>query len=549
MCVCRLRPDSLGTRLAAARPLAQITVPAVASFPTAPSPSASFDWRRRAIDYDSFVYDWSQPGRFPTIAWDRTHYNMSNVTYKMPSYYGDGRLDADGRQEALGQIASVVGATLVGIDKSNQDGIDYVDMLRTFYWPGLGIAQNQPSCRTFRPGEAELQSGHSYWYTAAANVLYYMLGAQYPEAANMTEMLRSIADGFCDQVVALGGESANFDGQGFNFSTRTKNAGDRNEGGDGAAGTAAIELWAHARFGDTKYLEAAKWSMDYLERSDSSLFYEFLPQMVPYIAARMNAQFGTDYDVRKYFDWIVGGSVARPGWGTMSQRWGSYDVHGLIGSQTDGGGYAFAMNTFAAPLFAATAKYDPRFADAIGLWMLNIHNAARFFYPDQMPAENQWYGPGFIDDPAHVIPYEGLRATENGNTPNATGDPAVYGQRWGLDPDATDLGLYGGGWVGFLGGSVSSTNVANVLRTDLNALDFYAPSSNPTYLYYNPTSGPADVEVTLAGGSDLYDAVTDRVLLENVSGAQRVTIPRGSTILVIRCGRLREIIGQRAPAR
>ena len=505
--------------------LTQTTVAAVASFPSAPSPSAPFDWRRRAIDYDSFVYDWSQPGRFPTIAWDRTHYNMRDDTYKMPSYYGDGRLDTDGTQEAVGEIASVVGATLVGIDKSNQDGIDYVDMLRTFYSPSLGIARNQPG--------VDLRGGESYWYTTVANVLYYMLGAEYPNATDMNAMLRSIADTFYDQVVALGGDSANFDGQGFDFSTMTKYAGNRNEGGDGAAGTAAIELWAHAAFGDAKYLDAAKWSMDYLERASSSLFYEVLPQMAPYLAARMNAQFGTDYDVGKYFDWILGGSAARPGWGTVLQRWGSYDAYGLIGSQTDGGGYAFAMNTFAAPLFAATAKYDPRFADAVGRWMLNVYNAARFFYPDQMPAENQWYGSTYSDDPAHVIPYEGLRAAENGHTPNATGDPAVYGRRWGLNPDATDLGLYGGSWVGFLGGSVSPTNVSNVLRTDLNALDFHATASDPTYLYYNPTAGPVGVEVTLAAASDLSDDVTGRVLLQNVSGTQTVTIPPGSTILVI----------------
>ena len=160
--------------------------------------------------------------------------------------------------------------------------------------------------------------------------------------------------------------------------------------------------------------------MDYLERSDSSLFYEILPQLAPYVAARMNAQFGTDYDVRKYFDWILGGSTARPGWGTILQRWGSYDAYGLIGSQTDGGGYAFAMNTFSAPLFAATAKYDPRFADTVGRWMLNIHNAARFFYPDQMPAGNQWYGAGYIDDPAHVDSVRG--APRDGERPHAERD-------------------------------------------------------------------------------------------------------------------------------
>ena len=71
-----------------------------------PRLGTSFDWRRRAIEYDAFVYDWSQPSRFPTIAWDRTHHNMRGDTYKMPSYYGDLRLDVDGTQEGLGQIAS-----------------------------------------------------------------------------------------------------------------------------------------------------------------------------------------------------------------------------------------------------------------------------------------------------------------------------------------------------------------------------------------------------------------------------------------------------------
>jgi hypothetical protein len=350
----------------------------------------------------------------------------------------------------------------------------------------------------------------------------------------MTAMLRSIADVFYEQVVALGGPRANFDGQGFDFSTMTKNAGTRNEGGEGAAGTAAIELWAYGKFGDAKYLEAARWSMDYLERSESSLFYEILPQLAPCVAARMNAHFGTDYDVGKYFDWILGGSVVRPGWGTIGERWGNYDAYGLIGSQTDGGGYAFAMNSFSAPLFAATAKYDPRFADTVGRWMSSVYNAARFFYADQMPAGNQSHGATYIDDPAHVISYEGLRATENGQTPNATGDPVAYGKQWGLDTDVTtDLGLYGGSWVGFLAGSVGPTNVAGVLRTDLNALDFHAPKSDLTYLYYNPTSGRVDVEVPLAEASDLYDDVTDTLLLQNVTGTQMVTMPPGSTILVI----------------
>ena len=173
---------------------------------------------------------------------------MREDTYKMPSYYGDSRVER-GRHAGSDRadLASVVGATLVGVDKSDQDGIDYVDMLRTFYRPSLGSRRTNQSSRRPRRARPTTMSVTATGTRPPPTSLYFMLGAQYPNATDMARILRSIADAFCDQVAALGGASADFDGQGFDFSTRTKNAGDRNEGGDGAAGTAAIELWAYAR--------------------------------------------------------------------------------------------------------------------------------------------------------------------------------------------------------------------------------------------------------------------------------------------------------------
>lgn len=499
---------------------------AVDVFPSAPAPFQAFDWKQRAIDYDSFVYDWSAPGDYPTILTDTTHYNMSSNTYKMPSYYGDTRIATDGYQEALNQLASVVGASLVGVDKSDQGGSDYVDMSRTFYYPNVGVALNDPVDRLGEKG------GGSWWYATTANVLYYMLGEQYPDATNMTAMLRSIADKYYDAVEVIGGSSANFDGQGFNFGTMSKNAGSRNEGGDGAAGTAAILLWAYEKFGDAKYLQGAKWSMDYLERSNGHLFYEILPVLSPYIAARLNAEFGTTYDVSRHFDDLISGSTARSNWGTIEATWNGYNVSGLQGSRTDGGGYAFAMNSFSTGLFAATAKYDPRQANTVGRWLLNVSNAARFFYADQVPSGNQYHGTRFVNDPARVIAYEGFRYSEDGQSPRATGDPSRYGAGWGLDPQTTDLGLYGSSWVGFLGSVVAPTNVANVLRIDLNATDFYGDNTYPTYLYYNPTGSPADVNVSLGATSSLYDAVSDS-LLAVATGSTSVMVPPGSSRVVV----------------
>ncbi len=504
-------------------------VAGVDDFPSSPEPWGDLGWHQRALDYDAYVYDWVDRGVYTTIREDPHALNMpeGSTTYSMPAYYGDTRtVSGVGHQEAVTLIASVVGATLVGIDKSGQDGHDYVDMLRTFYHPDLGVAKNTPASDAKAPG------GTSIWYATTANVLYSMLAAQYPDATDMTVMQRSIADRYYEMVVALGGENADLTMQDFDFATMKKVTG-RNEGGDAAAGTAAILLWAHDAFGDEKYLDGAIWAMDYLERS-KNLYYEMLPMLAPYVAARLNAEAGTDYDVSKTFAMLRAGSDVRKGWGTIEGTWGGYDVSGLSGSRTDLQGYAFAMNSFATPWLAATARYDTRYADAVGRWMLQVYNASRFFYADQMPVDAQQHGGRFVDDPAHVIAYEGLRHQGPAGL-IATADTYDRAGSWGINPETTQLGMYGSSWVGFLGGTVSATNVERVLRTDLDALDLYAPSPYPTALFHNPLDEDAQVDVVLEsdGPRDLYDSVTGSVVVRAAEGTAHVTVPADSSLVLV----------------
>ncbi|MBD8078389.1 discoidin domain-containing protein [Cellulosimicrobium arenosum] len=498
-------------------------------FPAAPEPWGELDWRQRALDYDAYAYDWTDRGVFTTIREDTDALNMpeGSTTYSMPAYYGDTRtVDGVGHQEAVTLISSVVGATLVGVDKSDQDGRDYVDMLRTFYHPDLGVAKNTPGSDAKAPG------GNSIWYATTANVLYSMLATQYPDATDMTQMQRSIADRYYDMLVALGGADADLTMQDFDFATMTKVTG-RNEGGDAAAGTAAILLWAYDAFGDEKYLDGATWAMSYLERS-KNLYYEMLPMLAPYVAARLNAEAGTDFDVSKLFATLRAGSDVRKGWGTMEGTWGGYDVSGLSGSRTDLDGYAFAMNSFSTPWVAATARYDARYADAVGRWMLQVSNASRFFYADQMPTAAQQHGDRFVDDPAHVIAYEGIRH-QGPEGIIATSDTYDRAGSWGINPETTQLGMYGSSWVGFLGATVSPTNVDHVLRTDLDALDMNAPSPYPTALYYNPLTDDATIDVTVEGDGprDLYDSVTGRVVVAGATGTAQVTVPAGSSVVLV----------------
>lgn len=513
-----------------AAPQPQAAVSAVSTFPS-PSPLVAFDWGQRALDFDAFVFDWDAPGDYPTIGTDTSAVNMTGSTFQMPSYYGDTRIDeVDGAQEAVTLIGSVLNGALMDVDKTDQDGRNYVDMLRTFFHPDLGVALNgqidfdMPNtyCDDDTLGEG---GGTTWWYTTLANVLYYMVGAEYPDEPGMEDILRSIADEFTAMVDDLGGPAANFYAQGYDFRKDEPWFCERNEGGDGAIGTAAILLWAYDLFGDDDYLQRAIWAMDWIERSNGHQNYEVLPNLGPYVAARLNAEHGTDYDLTRLYDDLIAGSTERWDWGTSIGSWNGVDVTALQGQRN---GYAYSMNSFAGALMTPAAKYDPRYADVVGRWMLSLADNAQVFYPDRLAAANQQHGSRFVSDVAKVLPYEGLRLSEGGASPMATSDVPYYG----LNPQTTHLSLYSGSFAGFLGATVEPTNVAGVQRIDLNALDFYGDSL-PTYLYYNPGDSAVNVQVPLAATSSIYDAVSDSVLVASASGTATISVPAGSSRVAV----------------
>lgn len=558
----------------------QIEVGGVSGFSSSPSPTfpSSFSWSQRAKDFDNFVYDWTDRGAFSTILKDTTAYNMpaGSTTYKMPAYYGDTRVqnlgdnNGDGYQEAVTQFSSVISATLVGVNKAaqpcNEPGgngtCNYVDMLQTYFHTDTGVAGNTPLLGKAGDGK-NIPGTLDGWYQVLPNILYYMIGEQYPEASNMATIQRSIADNFYDMVVQIGGANANFTMQDYDFAAGQKYVTSRDEAAEIATASTAVLLWANEKFGDAKYLDGARWSMDAMDRATTNTYYEMIPVMLPYLAARMNAQFGTDYDVAKYFRWLMRDSASRGGWGTIGSnvsgaatQWGGTDVSGLSGSLSDSGfdgnsgtnGYAFAMNSFSTTWLAATAKYDTRYANTVGKWMLNLNNASRLYFADQVTPSQQYYGSDYTDgvstgvagsstgwatdDRARAIAYEGLQPHASKGI-LAASDVPTRSSSWGTGSDARGLGLYGSGWIGFMS-IIHPTNVANVLRTDLNALDSYGANTFPTSLIYNPTSSDAAVDVTVASGSkDLYDSITGTYLARGVSGTVQVTVAKGSSVVVV----------------
>lgn len=60
---------------------------------------------------------------------------------------------------------------------------------------------------------------------------------------------------------------------------------------------------AYKKFGDPRYLQHAKSALEALLSQKESRFYEILLPMSAIVASRLNAEEGTQYDVKKILDW------------------------------------------------------------------------------------------------------------------------------------------------------------------------------------------------------------------------------------------------------
>ena len=320
-----------------------------------------------------------------------------------------------------------------------------------------------------------------------------------------------------------------FDHTAFSFRSMQPVDNGRWKEPDAAAGIAWLQYMARIKHKDAKNLQAADWCMQFLQRRKQNPYYEVLLPYGALAAARMNAELDRKYDVHKLLNWCFGLSDCRGGWGVIATAWHGYDCHGLLGGVDNRGGYAFAMNTFAqAGALVPLVRYDDRYARAIGKWMLNLANAARLFYPGELPEGHESCA-FWKDDPKGLIAYEGLRYEWDGKGPYATGDPVVM--KWG---PATDRGLYGSGYVGMLGSIIRPTNDEKILQLDCLATDFYRAPAYATYLYYNPHDTAKQISVDVGRRPrDLYDACTDTFLRRDVRDRATIVIPADSAVLLV----------------
>ncbi|MBT3201342.1 MAG: hypothetical protein HN350_15685 [Phycisphaerales bacterium] len=389
----------------AAADRAQISIKRVEAMPDFPEPYVMRDWDKVAADFDALLFDTRKKGpHLPLIRFAGRPGAAGKEIFYIPSYVGH----RSGAAEGITCFGAVSGALIAGVDKSNQNGRNYLRLVENYYHDKPGLYLNNLGGKT----------GKSFWYEIFPSVLFYRIYNFAPDSAPMRKQFFTTADNWYDACVGMGGRKSpralpDFNHTAFSFETMKPVDNKKWTEPDSSAGVAWIEYMAHVKSGagDKKYLTAAKWAMDYLQQSKRSPFYEVLMPLGAYTAARMNAELGTTYDTQRFVNWCFSGESRRR-WGATVGKWGDYDCAGLVGSVRDEKNmYAFAMNSFdLAASIVPIVRYDDRFADAIGKWMLNLANSSRLFYPNALPEGQQAdYDWSRKHDPNACIAYEGLR--------------------------------------------------------------------------------------------------------------------------------------------
>lgn len=501
----------------------QVNVNRIEMMPNLPLPYEMRNWKKAAKGYDSLVFNQNLAGDYLPLVW----IDNNSVNYPGENRFGLHTVvgtASPNSAEAINCLPAVISASLVGIDKSDQNGNDWVRMCAEWFNKnnGLGIYKNHPDDLTY----------DDFWYETMPNIFFYQLYSLYPDTDVFESQLISTADKWLEAVKKMGGGSTpwtlpNINHRGFDLKNMESFDGSVHE--PEAAGAIGWILYhAYVKTRNKEYLTGAELCLEFLNNLNSNPSYELQLPYGTYTAARMNAELGTNYNIEKIVNWCFDIGPLRS-WGAVVGTWGGYDVSGLIG-EIYSNDYAFAMNGFEqAGALVPLVRYDERFALAIGKWILNLSNASRLFYsnflPDNHQDSEQW---AHQYDPNSYIAHEAIREEVGAVSPYATGDAIDGG--WG----ATNLTLYGSSHVGILGGIIDTTNIQGILQLNVLTTDYFHSQAYPTYLYYNPYEENKVVEINVGTGQhDIYDAVSNSFLSNGISGNASITINSNSAILAV----------------
>lgn len=534
----------------------QESIPRIDSMPDIPRVYNMLNWEEKAKAFDAYVFDWNRQDNIGSIIWlDNSRRNIDQVTFGLYTAIKDVRqgknVNGGEFHESLNSLAAILGGGLVGIDKTNQDGYNFVKMVQNYFNSdnGWNIVMNNTT-----PEVALLGGGYGrdWWYDVFPNALYYAVCDVFPNVEGANEIQRSIAEQFVKADSVLNG---NYNYSYFDYGQMKGMINNIPLQQDAAGGHAYVLLSAYRKFEDPRYLKHAKSAIEVLLSQKESRFYEVLLPLGAYTAAYLNATEGTNYDVQKLLNWTFDGCQSREGrygWGVLVGEWDGHEVNGLQGSIYDGGGYAFFMNSvkLAWP-FIPMVKYQPQYAKAIGKWMLNNANACRLFYPMEVEDDHQW-APHLKNITNNNISYEGFRRYEtlyNKDSFKDTEGIAIGdGPLWNKNnPTESMFSVYSSSPVGILGAIVRETNIEGILQLNCNATDFYSKRPYPVYLYYNPYEEAKQITYSSSSSVDLFDIISKKYVATNIQtdGKFEIGASDAAVIVVLPSGTKLEMDNQR----
>jgi hypothetical protein len=354
-----------------------------------------------------------------------------------------------------------------------------------------------------------------YWYLMNVNALANgIIRLKLAHDSVWTGRVRSSADRLIDLARQV---SYNFNDQGYHFNKRAPFTNqDIYRQPDTIGGYAYVMLFAFEMFGETKYLKEARKGLHLYQSFAKNPWYEIPSGAMAVLAAARLSVHEPEVDMLK----VLKFAFEPTGHPLNTGRWGGKEVNGLMaGFSTEPSGEAYSMESLVVlPYVLPALRYRPKFATAVGRYILNTAANMRLFYSDCISRENQ-----SRPDLTSAVPYERLTRHLHGHSPYASGDYESH------------RSIYGGAYALWWGELVKPTEDEYILQLNVSKSDFLAAQTFPSYLYYNPYNVSKTVTLKLDGSKvDIYDLVEQRFTNETTIGSIPVEIPgNGSRILVI----------------
>ncbi len=503
----------------------QLSINRVEQLPDLPSPYLMRNWKEVAINYDQLAFSTNASGQhLPLIGLLPSGVNYPELSpVLLQTYVGT---NSNNQAEAINIIPAIVGASLMNVDKSNQDGMNWAEKTKDFF--------NKANGQNVYLNNYSATSGGDWWYDVMPNIFFYQLYTQYPSITDFHMQFTTVANRWLEAVNAMGASETpwtipNMNYRAWNLSTMTGNPNGVKEP-EAAGGIAWLLYNAYLSTGESKYLTGAQHSIEFLNSLTANPSYELQLPYGAFIAAKMNAELGTNYNISKIINWCFDRGDLR-GWGVIAGNWNGMDVGGLIGEANDNGNdYAFAMNGFQqASALVPLMTYDKRYTRSIAKWVLNVANASRLFYPKYLPETNQddftWSN---TYDPESAIAYEAIKEVWQGKPLYGTGD--AKRNNWAQ----TNLGLYGASHVGYMAALIDTTNEEEILQLNLNATDFFSDDSFERFVFYNPFEIDKELNIALpAGNFDIYEALSETIIATNINSQLTFSVKANEAMMLV----------------